>query len=190
MNKGKRKAGPSGSVRIIGGKWRSRRIQAPLGDDLRPTPDRVRETLFNWLAPVLPGAACLDLFAGTGALGFEALSRGAASCVMVDRNAEAVAAIEAFAGSVGAAAEILQAESALYLGKAQLNSFDIVFVDPPYRHEVSTVLTTLLPLLKPGSQVYLERDQRDAWPEHDAYRWHKRGSAGQVEFGLATLRSH
>src|SRR5665213_2266264 len=83
-----------GLVRIIAGKWRGRRLKVPDIKDLRPTPDRVRETLFNWLAPVLPGAYCLDLFAGSGVLGFEALSRGAAHAVMVDQSPDVVALLQ------------------------------------------------------------------------------------------------
>ena len=80
-------------IRIIGGQWRSRRLEFPNAPGLRPTPDRVRETLFNWLAPVLPGARCLDLFAGSGALGIEALSRGAAEVLFIEREPLAVRAL-------------------------------------------------------------------------------------------------
>jgi 16S rRNA (guanine966-N2)-methyltransferase len=84
---------PRGEVRIIGGAWRSRRLSFPASESLRPTPDRVRETVFNWLTPYLPGAACLDLFAGSGAFGFEALSRAAARAVLVEKRLEVVAAL-------------------------------------------------------------------------------------------------
>lgn len=95
------KAGGSGRFRIIGGRWRGRRLLFPDTGSLRPTPDRVRETLFNWLSPLIEGARCLDLYAGSGALGLEALSRGAAECVFVERDAGALKAIRAHALDLG-----------------------------------------------------------------------------------------
>ena len=126
-----------GRVRVIGGRWRGRRLPVPDLPGLRPTPDRVRETLFNWLAPVIEGAVCLDLFAGSGALGFEAASRGAGRVVMVEENERAVAGIRALAAEWGAAGlgtaglEVHRAEALAWLRRAS-GSFDIVFLDPPY----------------------------------------------------------
>ena len=178
-----------GFVRIIGGEWRRRRIALPRDVELRPTPDRVRETLFNWLAPVLPGADCLDLFAGTGALGFEALSRGAASAVLVEREPRTVAALERVREELGAAAEIVCADAADYLARGARRRFDIVFVDPPFAEPAGPVLTGLLPLLKPGARVYLERAAESPWPEIAGLDWVRRSRAGAVAFGLAVPRA-
>lgn len=124
---------PTGRLRIIGGAWRSRRLTFPAIDGLRPTPDRVRETLFNWLQNVISGARCLDLFAGSGALGFEALSRGAAAAVMVDHHPQVLRSLRENARALGAdAASIVDADALAYLGNAAPAPFDIVFLDPPF----------------------------------------------------------
>ena len=123
----------SNSVRIIGGEWRSRRIRFPDAAGLRPTPDRVRETLFNWLGQDLTGRRCLDIFAGSGALGFEALSRGAAEVVMVESSRLAWRGLRATADELGAGARLrLVAGDALHFLAAPAGVFDIVFLDPPY----------------------------------------------------------
>lgn len=125
-----------GQIRIIGGAWRGRKIKVPNVIDLRPTPDRVRETLFNWLAAVIPGACCLDAFAGSGALGFEALSRGAKHVVMVDASSEVVALLkEELAIFKANHADIYRAMIPEELKKPE-NKFDIVFLDPPYNQDL------------------------------------------------------
>lgn len=125
-----------GQVRIIGGEWRGRKLKVPTVQDLRPTPDRVRETLFNWLTAYLPGAYCLDAFAGSGALGFEALSRGAAHVVLVDESPEVVALLkEELALFKAANAEIYRASVPQQLKKPN-KLFDIVFLDPPYQENI------------------------------------------------------
>jgi 16S rRNA (guanine966-N2)-methyltransferase len=174
-----------GFVRIIGGVWRRRRIALPRDVDLRPTPDRVRETLFSWLMPVLPGAVCLDLFAGSGALGFEALSRGAAQAVFVERDRLTVTALEQLRAELGAAAEIVCADAAAWLARSGLGPFDIVFVDPPFTVPVDELLVRLPPLLKPGARVYLERPASEPWPEPPGFTWLRHARAGAVAFGLA-----
>ena len=174
-----------GAVRIIGGEWRRRRIAIPEGVDLRPTPDRVRETLFNWLAPVLPGARCLDLFAGTGVLGFEALSRGAASAVLVERDLRAAGAIETQREVFAANATVVAADARVWVRDSGVAPFDIVFVDPPYADAVDDLLAVLPRLLKPDSRVYLERERASPWPAAVGFEWLRRGSAGAVAFGLA-----
>ena len=122
----------SHQVRIIGGKWRGRRLPIPALAGLRPTPDRIRETVFNWLQPVLNGASCLDAFAGTGVLGFEALSRGAAEVVMVDRSQDVVSLLlqakQAFAATE---ANVYCADLPSGL-RPHAKPFDVVFLDPPY----------------------------------------------------------
>jgi len=177
----------SGSIRIIGGDWRSRRIAVPASLGIRPTADRVRETLFNWLVPQLPGARCLDLYAGTGALAFEALSRGARQAVMVEKNRAVVKALESAREQLGATAEILHGDALQRLQTLPAGSFDIVFVDPPYAHPVTDLLAAVPRVLKAGGRIYLERDRSDAWPEAGPLVWLRNSTAGAVRFGLATL---
>lgn len=185
MARQKRPRSQPGFVRIIGGEWRRRRIALPRDVDLRPTPDRVRETLFNWLAPVLPGADCLDLFAGTGALGFEALSRGAARAVLVERDPRTAAALERVREELGAAAEIVCCDAADFLARGDRDRFDIAFVDPPFAEPVEPALSGVRPLLKPGARVYVERAEGTPWPDVPGFTWVRQARAGAVAFGLA-----
>ena len=124
-------------IRIIGGAWRSRLLEVAAVSGLRPTPDRVRETLFNWLGQDLDGLTCLDLFAGTGVLGFEAASRGAARVTMVERDVKALARLEANAARLEASnIEIRRADALDFLretARRKAHAFDLVFLDPPYR---------------------------------------------------------
>jgi len=189
MTKTRDKAVKPGSVRIIGGLWRRRRLDVPAGVDVRPTPDRVRETLFNWLAPELPGARCLDLFAGSGALGLEALSRGAGAAVLVEQDARAFDAMRRNCATLGARAELVHGNAAAYLRQGKTGPFDVVFVDPPYAAPVDDVLAALPALLRDGARVYLERARTDHWPDTPGYEWLKRQTAGAVAFGLARFRT-
>ena len=177
----------SNTLRIIGGLWRSRRIGFPDHEGLRPSADRVRETLFNWLGQDLGGLDCLDLFAGSGALGFEALSRGAARVVMVEQNREVCAALRANA-------ELLQAKNLQFrcmdalefAQSARSNAtdrFDVVFLDPPFASSLlGQVLEKIPPLLKPGAKVYVE--SAHAFEQTPGWRLLKHGRAGQVHFHL------
>jgi len=170
-------------VRIIGGAWRSRLISFPSHRDLRPTPDRVRETLFNWLGQDLTGKTCLDLFAGSGALGFEAASRGARRVVMVERDAQTVRALGASRDALQAAAVELKRADALEFLRDGVDVYDVVFLDPPFRAELWPRLAPLLPrLLAPEAMVYYESAVRPAL----APDWvvHRQGQAGQVRFQL------
>jgi len=187
MSKAHSKQSKPGFVRIIGGTWRRHRIAIPAGANLRPTPDRVRETLFNWLSAKLPGAHCLDLYAGTGVLGFEALSRGAARAVMVEHDAGAAEALEQTRLVLDCDAEIVCVDAREYLQRNDIARFDIVFVDPPYSEAVDVILESILPLLKPGSTVYLERARGEEWPAHAGFDWSRRASAGGVDYGLASV---
>ena len=127
-----RRSNNSSPLRIIGGQWRSRRLEFPDLPGLRPTPNRVRETLFNWLAPRLPGARCLDLFAGSGALGIEALSRGAAEVVFVERHPLAIRALRANLARLKAeGARVDPVESLAWLQQPG-TPFEIVLLDPPF----------------------------------------------------------
>ena len=171
------------SVRIIGGLWRSRIVEFPDAAGLRPTPDRVRETLFNWLGQDLTGLACLDLFAGSGALGFEALSRGAASVVMVEKNAAALAALRENARKLAAANLTVVRGDALEFARGARSRFDVVFVDPPYRLGMQVAaLAPLRGLLAAGGRVYAESETALEPPQ--GWTILKRARAGKVHFHL------
>ncbi len=171
------------TVRIIGGVWRSRLIEFPDAADLRPTPDRVRETLFNWLGQDLSGMACLDLFAGSGALGFEALSRGAASVIMVEKNSAALRALRDNAQKLGATGLTVVRGDALEFARGARSRFDVVFVDPPYRLGMQVAaLAPLRGLLAAGGRVYVEGDAALEPPR--GWAVFKRARAGNVHFHL------
>jgi len=170
-------------VRIIGGAWRSRRITFPPREDLRPTPDRVRETLFNWLGQDLSGKACLDLFAGSGALGFEAASRGARRVVMVESDPAVFRALGASRAALAAAAVELVKADALEFLRGDSARYDVVFLDPPFQSGTWPRLERLLPpRLAPGALVYYESaTPPDLPPGWEAWR---QGRAGKVKFQL------
>ena len=177
-------------LRIIGGRHRGRRLQFPAGVEIRPTPDRVRETLFNWLQPRIDGARVLDLFAGSGALGMEALSRGAAHVTFVEQDRRAASAIEKLAHEWHESALSVQCAEALgWLARtAPESSFQIVFVDPPYDLDLQApVLETLAAraLLAPDARIYVEHRGRDALPGLPAgWRSVRDGRAGEVGYHL------
>jgi len=151
----------AGELRIIGGVWRSRRIRFPGDSGLRPTPDRVRETLFNWLGPWVEGRRVLDLFAGSGALGLEALSRGAAEAVFVECSRVAADALKANAAALGASGATVECTDALDFLDRTGGEFDLVFIDPPYASALARpALERLLTghFLRQGGYVYLEED--------------------------------
>ena len=147
----------TGQIRIIGGRWRGRNIRFPEASGLRPTPSRVRETLFNWLGQDLPEYQCLDLFAGSGALGFEALSRGAARVIMVEQQRVTARSLRENAQRLGATgAEIVVAEALQWL-RQDKQRFDLVFLDPPFAGQaLAAVLPLIHPRLNPGGMVYCE----------------------------------
>ena len=180
-----RRGAPSGRnrVRIIAGKWRSRLVSFPPAAALRPTPDRVRETLFNWLGQRLEGLACLDLFAGSGALGFEALSRGAASVVMVESDRDVAKALRESARVLEAEdVEIVQSDAFAYLERSR-DKFDVVFVDPPFASDLALRAMALLPgVLNPGARVYVESGSALALPP--AWRLLRDDRAGAVRYAL------
>ncbi len=179
-----------GQLRIIGGQWRGRKLAFPAVEGLRPTADRVRETLFNWLQFDLPGARCLDLFAGSGALGLEALSRGAAEVLFVERAAPAARAIEAHLNTLGATdrARVRRADArALLDGPA--TPFDILFLDPPFASDLLAPCARRLERngwLAPEALIYIETPARTEPPPLPG-NWnierHKR--AGEVTYRLA-----
>ncbi len=154
-------------MRITGGEWRGRPLIAPAGNGTRPTSDKVRQALFNLLGPQIAGATFLDLFAGTGAIALEALSRGARRAVAVESSPPALAALHKNSETLGAALEILPlpVEQALKSFAAKGDTFDIIFLDPPYRHDAGPLLPLLSPLLNPGATVIFEDAVRDPVPE-------------------------
>jgi 16S rRNA (guanine966-N2)-methyltransferase len=169
-------------VRIGGGDWRSRLLSFPDAPGLRPTPDRVRQTLFNWLGQDLHGLACLDLFSGTGVMGFEALSRGADSVVMVEKSVPAYRALLENKKILSANAQILNMDAMQYLsGNKQV--FDVIFLDPPYQQGwMDKLLPILAPHLAPSGLLYAEAEF--AITGNDHWQVHKQGKAGNVFFHL------
>jgi len=173
-----------GRVRIIAGEWRGRRIEIPDGTGVRPTPDRVRETVFNWLRDSLVGARCLDLFAGTGAFGFESLSRGAAEAWFVEQDAALVEALRATAEKLRAAPRIVRRDALAFLREPPAERFDVVFLDPPYAASLEPLLAVLPAWLVPRAVVYVERPRSEGLPTVLSAEWAKRSYAGAVEYGL------
>ncbi len=170
-------------VRIIGGAWRRRLLNFPDAAGLRPTPDAVRETLFNWLGQALDGLMCLDLFAGSGALGFEAASRGARQVVMVEQNRQVLDALRASVASLQADTVVLQQRDGLKFLLQNTQRFDVVFVDPPYGAGLqATVLSALPPHLNPDARVYVEHDGSLQLPSGWVV-W-REGRAGKAHFCL------
>lgn len=176
-------------LRIIGGAWRGRKIEFPPVAAIRPTPDRVRETLFNWLQFDIPGSRCLDLFAGSGALGFEALSRGAATVVFVESDLQAAGRLsgnlERLACDRGT---VVRTTAGQYLEGA-VEPFDVIFLDPPYAERLLAATCRRIEergWLKPGGLVYLE-DAATAGPPELPPRWtlHRSKRAGEVGYHLA-----
>ena len=158
----------SNTIRIIGGELRGRKLNFPDAKDLRPTPDRVRETLFNWLQEQIHGARCLDLFAGSGALGLEALSRGAAEVVFVERDGHVAQKLRENLDLLGQKnGQCIQASAEQFL-RGSAEPFDIVFLDPPFKLDVLSSLCASLEAggwLKDEFRLYMERPQRMAMPE-------------------------
>jgi 16S rRNA (guanine966-N2)-methyltransferase len=180
---GKRTA-KAGKVRIIGGEHRGRRIAVPSRADLRPTPDRVRETLFNWLGQTLEGRSCLDLFAGSGALGFEAASRGALRVVMVENDRAVFSVLKKTSQLIGTRqVDLVLADAFEYLGASD-ERFDVVFLDPPFRQNalLERLMARLPARLAPGACVYVEAPQ--PLEPGEAWRELKRSRAGQVSYQL------
>ena len=178
-----------GELRIIGGAWRGRKLRFPALPGLRPSPDRVRETLFNWLAPEINGARCLDLFAGSGALGLEALSRGAGFCEFADSAAAAAERIESHLTLLSCrAAQVLRASAQERLHQAATMQFNIVFLDPPFRQNLLTECCTLLEengWLAERAWIYIEAGADEPAPVvPSTWHLHRDKRAGQVAYRL------
>ncbi len=187
FHKGKKKS--RGRLRIVAGIWRSRVLEIADVPGLRPTPERIRETLFNWLAQRIAGARCLDLFAGTGVLGLEALSRGAATAVFVEKSKTAIDSLRRNVASLDAGgAVIYPGAAAAYLDAAGDGCFDIVFLDPPFADDNLGELCRLIDesgLLASGANVYLEQNRATPEPAlPDGWSVLKKKTAGNVRYTL------
>lgn len=180
----------SSQVRIIGGQWKRRSLSFLAVNDLRPTPDRVRETLFNWLQFDIQGTRCLDMFAGSGALGVEALSRGAAECVFFEKNPAQGKHLQQAIVNFGQQPQVLIGDS-LQLIRQQQQAFDIVFLDPPYSLNLWQIACQLLieqKLIHQESLIYIEADKdwtALALPEY--WQFFKSTKAGSVHSYLAKI---
>ena len=177
-------------MRIIGGAWRGRKLRFPPTAAIRPTPDRVRETLFNWLGALTQGAACLDLFAGSGALGLEALSRGAVHVTFVEQDAAAARELRARLAEWHAAdARVVHTDALDYLA-GEARPFDLVFLDPPFDSPLLCRAAALLDArgwLKPGARIYVECPARDGMPPlPGSWRPLRAKRAGEVGYHLLT----
>ena len=174
-----------GKVRIITGQWRGRKLDVVDLPGLRPTPDRVRETLFNWLQMEIPAAICLDLFAGTGALGFEALSRDAAEVVLVESNRTLYEQLQSQALLLGSNRHVIQHTDALRWLQQTTKQFDIIFLDPPFKQGfIENCCQHILErnLLKSNGKIYIEAEKGLELPT--AWRVIQHKQAGQVQSAL------
>lgn len=180
--------GRSGSIRIISGRWRGRKLPVHDVEGLRPTTDRVKETVFNWLALDIPRARCLDLFSGSGGLGFEAASRGAEQVVMLELNKQAYSQLKQNAESLKAEnIELHHTDALTYLDKAA-TPFDVVFIDPPFRKDLLEATLTKLEnngWLAKNAMIYIEAEKElSSLPVPAHWRLHRDKTAGQVMFNL------
>jgi 16S rRNA (guanine(966)-N(2))-methyltransferase RsmD len=176
-------------VRIIGGQWKRSKLPVADRPGLRPTPDRVRETLFNWLGQDLSGWRCLDAFAGSGALGFEAASRGAAQVLLLERDPALLASLRQSQQRMKAEALCIEAADAIaWMGRAAAGSFDLVLLDPPFGSDLAErALPLALRLAAEAGLVYLEAPQLLA-AVPDGWAIHRHGRAGAVHFHLLQRR--
>lgn len=177
----------AGSVRIIGGRWRGTRLPVAVAPGLRPSSDRVRETLFNWLQPWLPGARVLDLFAGSGALGLEAVSRGAAQAVLVEHDPALAQALHASVDRLqaGDTVQVIRADALAWLQAPLFGRFDGVFLDPPFEAGLwQPVLSALSPWLAPQAWLYLESPADAPQPAGSDWVPHREGATRHTHYAL------
>lgn len=178
---------PPGRLRIVAGKWRGRPLPVADVPGLRPTSERIRETLFNWLQPTIEGARCLDLYAGTGALGFEALSRGAGEVVFVELSPVAVAALRKAEYVLHADDSMIHADDAIHFLESHDEApFDIVFLDPPFDNAPLTDLCRLLEAeVADGALIYIERGSDQPAPDlPEGWEVLREKRAGMVVYSL------
>ena len=185
------RAGPPREVRLIGGDWKRSKLPVADKPGLRPTPDRVRETLFNWLGQRLDGWRVLDAFAGSGALGFEAASRGAAEVVLLERDADLARSLAASAARLKAGSvRVEQADALAWMRRAAPGRFDLVLLDPPFAQALhEPAVDAASPLLGDAGWLYVESDQ--PWSaEHATWRPWRQSRAGAVHFALLRRNSY
>ena len=176
-----------GKVRIIGGRWRGTRLAVPASPGLRPSSDRVRETLFNWLMPVLAGARVVDVFAGTGALGLEAVSRGATHAVLVERDAALARCLRDTVARLSAqdSVEVAHADALAWLTRQAPAGFDLAFVDPPFDADLwQPTLAALLPKLAPRAWLYMESPPTQTPTLPAGWTLHREGHTREVRYAL------
>lgn len=189
MNRGPSRqtaARPPGVVRIIGGEWRGTRLPVADHEGLRPTADRVRETLFNWLQPVLPGARVLDLFAGSGALGLEAVSRGAREAVLVERDPRLAEDLRQLAAKLpgGDRVQVVRSDALTWLDTAS-PAFDLAFVDPPFAGDLwRPTLAALDSHLTAEAWLYVESPLGPQISPGAQWRGHREGTTREVRYAL------
>jgi 16S rRNA (guanine966-N2)-methyltransferase len=191
MNRRNPDAAPPGRIHIIGGNLRGSRLAIPVSPGLRPTPQRLRQTLFDWLAPVIAGAHVLDAFAGSGALGIEALSRGARAVTFLERDRERARAIEADLARLHQdAGKVFCVDALRKLAEPASTKFDIVFLDPPFGSNLWEHAGSLLDAggwLASGAWIYVEAGKGDAWAAPACWRIHRQREAGAVRGTLFCL---
>ena len=179
-------------LRIIGGQWRGRKLAFPDVEGLRPSGDRVRETLFNWLNFELPGARCLDLFAGSGALGLEALSRGASCATLVEKNSTAARQLRSHCQTLNANAEVVETDAIHWLHTVTPSApFDVVFLDPPFAKQLLTPCCELLNRhnwLAPDACIYMECGIDESPVVPSQWQLHREKRSGQVSYRLYHCR--
>jgi len=185
--------GPPGRLRIVAGKWRSRVLPVADVPGLRPTAERIRETLFNWLAPHIEGSRCLDLFAGTGALGLEALSRGASEVIFVERSHAAADCLRQAIATLGApGAQLVEADAYDWLERATPSQFDVVLLDPPFADDSLQRICAVLDdrgWLAPSARIYLEQDRSRPLPVlPETWSLTQEKTAGNVRYALAVKK--
>ena len=188
---GAARPGPPREVRLIGGDWKRSKLPVADKPGLRPTPDRVRETLFNWLGQRLDGWRVLDAFAGSGALGFEAASRGAAEVVLLERDAELARSLRASAARLKASAlRVENADALAWMRRAAPGCFDLVLFDPPFDSALlEPAIAAVEPLLGEAGWLYVEA--AEPWPaDHPSWRAWRQARAGLVHFALLRRRSY
>lgn len=182
-----------GEVRIIGGDWRGRKLPVLVADGLRPTSDRVRETVFNWLQFEVPGANCLDVFAGSGALGLEALSRGANHVTLLELNGENAKQLKQNLSTLKSKkAEVVQTDSLQWLAKPPSQTYDVIFLDPPFNQGLMQPAVDLIfknDFLKTEQAwLYLEQEKQLAWPAlPEGWLCFREKTTSQVKYALFKL---
>jgi len=188
-----KKPNKNGQFRVIGGQWKGRKLKFIEVEGLRPSLDRVRETLFNWLQSNIHGARCLDLFAGSGAIGIEALSRGASHLDFVELNKKAVRQLETNLGLLDADdGNVIHQDAKQFLDKID-QAYDIIFIDPPFHKGIAQEILSKLAqtnLLKEGALIYLEMEQNLEVDISQSWELLKDKKAGQLQYRLYQFSGH